>query len=143
MIRPAVLKDIPDLIRMGEEFHSLTPYRESLSPIDPDRAGKLLEDLIAHENGCVLVLETDRLIGMIGLFVYPHAFTGEMVAGELFWWVTPETRGSGVKLLRRAESWAKEQGAKRFHMVAPNDHVGRFYRRLGFKSMEEHYQKDL
>ena len=43
---------------------------------------------------------------MIGLLLFENPITGEPTVSELFWWVEPEARGSGVRLLKRAEQWA-------------------------------------
>jgi len=61
----------------------------------------------------------------------------------VFWWVTPGQRGDGVRLLRAAESWAIERGAKTLQMIAPTERVGQFYARMGFTRADISYQKEL
>ena len=93
-----------------------------------------------------IVLETGgRVVGMIGLAVLPHFMSGELVASELFWWVEPEARRGtgGVRLLRRAESWARSTQAVRMQMIAPTAHVAKFYQALGYVPMEVAYQGSL
>ena len=47
----------------------------------------------------------------------------------------------GVSL--EAEKWARQSGAARMQMIAPNERVGRFYRRLGYDHIESNYQLNL
>lgn len=143
MIRRAVEGDIPRLIEMGQRFVEETPYRDLIA-IDPDRLSATVRYVLASENGVVLVSGSDASItGMIALTAYDHPYSGERTAFELVWWVEPEARGDGVRLLRAAEEWAREQGAKHMQMVAPNAKVGRLYSRLGYAPVETSYQRSL
>jgi GNAT superfamily N-acetyltransferase len=63
--------------------------------------------------------------------------------GEVFWWVEPEHRGEGVKLLREAEKRAKHAGAQTMQMIAPTDKVAGLYQRFGYEFVEAAYQKSL
>jgi histone acetyltransferase (RNA polymerase elongator complex component) len=59
------------------------------------------------------------------------------------WWVEPEHRGAGVRLVREAEKRAKEAGAQRIQMIAPTKQVGAIYERLGYAFIESAYGKRL
>lgn len=143
VIRPATLADVPALVVMGQQFAQTELYRDILRE-NPEQMAILATNLIEDEGGTVLVLERDGvLMGMIGLVCTPHFLSGDMYAGEVFWWVTPGQRGDGVRLLRAAESWAIERGATALQMIAPTERVGRFYDRLGFTRTEISYQKAL
>jgi GNAT superfamily N-acetyltransferase len=65
------------------------------------------------------------------------------MAFEVVWWVEPEARGDGVRLLRAAEDWAIEQGIGKMQMVAPNERVGALYERMGYLPVETSYQRTL
>ena len=39
------------------------------------------------------------IVGMLGFIIHDHFISGEKVAGEVFWWMEPEHRGDGLKLL--------------------------------------------
>ena len=143
VIRPATLADVPALVVMGQQFAQTELYRDILRE-NPEQMAILATNLIEDEGGTVLVLERDSvLMGMIGLVCTPHFLSGDMYAGEVFWWVTPGQRGDGVRLLRAAESWAVEHGAKTLQMIAPTERVGQFYARMGFTRTEISYQKEL
>lgn len=143
-IRPATIDDLDALAVMGEHFLQQTEYAAMLacSPVHlRDFAVRCVTGALGQSD--ILVSDTGdgTLTGMIGLMVAPHPFSGERVAGELFWWVEPAHRGHGVRLLRAGEAWARAHDAVRFQMVAPNARVGHLYRRLGFAPLETTYQR--
>ena len=143
MIRPATMQDVPALVAMGQQFAQTEMYRDVLRE-NPEQMAILAGNLIDHENGAILVIERDdMLVGMIGILCTVHFLSGELCAGEVFWWVTPGKRGDGVRLLRAAESWAMVRGAKTLQMIAPTERVGQFYDRMGFTRIETGYQKAL
>ena len=143
MIRPATHEDVPALVVMGQQFAQTEMYRDVLHE-NPDQITVVMTNLIDCETGTILALESESvLVGMMGIIYTPHFLSAEIYASEIFWWVTPGHRGDGVRLLRAAESWAKERGATKLQMVAPNERVGRFYDRMGFTRIETSYQKSL
>lgn len=126
---------------MGLRFRRESEYREVLA----ENADKMME--LASQlarSGCLVVSERGgRVVGMLGYVIFPHFLSGELVAGEVFWWVEPEERGEGLKLLRAAEERARSYGAKNFQMIAPNDRVGALYERLGYRRVETSFQRPL
>mgnify|MGYP001576396753 CR=1 FL=1 len=143
MIRAAVFADIPRLVSMGERFIAETSYCGKLAS-NAQTLAALMHRLISHEDGTVMVsLEEGSVTGMIGAFVYEHPMSGERIAGEAFWWVEPEKRGCGVRLMKAVEAWANDRNAVRLTMIAPTDKVARLYRACGYDKLEEHYQKDI
>ena len=79
--------------------------------------------------------------------MFPDPNTGEMLATEFFWFVNPESRGSGLKLLKVFEKWAKEKGCKKVIMVHLSDSmpekIRNIYLRFGYKVAETHYIKEV
>lgn len=145
MIREATPEDIPRLVAMGERFLADTVYRTRGVAGDPDAMTRTVELLLAHDHGAVFVATYNgTVVGMIGLLVFEHPITGAATASELFWWMEPEYRGrggSGVKLLKRAERWARDAGARTVHMIAPTPEIETLYRRLGYGYLEATYQR--
>ena len=136
-IRYAEPADFPRLIDMGCRFLTETSYSRFITP-DREAMSKTIEKIR------VGVMEQDeRIVGMIGFIVYPHPLSGEMVSGEVMWWVEPEMRGKGIKLLRWAENEARQAGARLIQMIAPDIRVGSLYRRLGYSEVETTYQRRL
>jgi GNAT superfamily N-acetyltransferase len=141
MIRPATAADVPRLVEMGRRFRSETGYAKILAE-NPAKMTELATQLAA--SGGLLVSErAGELVGMIGFYVYPHFLSGESTAGEVFWWVEPEHRGEGVKLLKEAERRARTAGAETMQMIAPTDRVATLYKRLGYEFVEASYQRSL
>lgn len=141
MIRLACEADIPRLVEMGLRFRRESEYRDVLAE-NAEKMRELATQLA--KSGCLVVSEREgRLVGMLGYVLFPHFLSGELVGGEVFWWVEPECRGEGLKLLRAAEDRARSHGAKNFQMIAPNERVGSLYRRLGYKPVETSFQRAL
>jgi GNAT superfamily N-acetyltransferase len=72
-----------------------------------------------------------------------------VIAQELFWWVQPEARGTGLgrELLNEFENWAKQIGA-RWTSVCNITHlrgnaVGKLFERSGYTKRESAYIKEL
>lgn len=138
--------DIPAIVAMAQAFLRATPYGAYL-PEQPDALEAFAARLIASHDGVILLAmkEADPA-GMIALWTYDHPMSGERVASELVWWVNPEARGSlGVRLVRRAEAWARAHGAVVLQMIAPTHapRVGQFYAACGFEEIETSYQRRL
>jgi GNAT superfamily N-acetyltransferase len=88
-----------------------------------------------------------KFVGCLGCLVVNDLNDGEMVASETFWFVDPEFRGQGVKLLIHFMRWAKEIGCSRISMVhLINEHAEKLndiYVKMGFTQTEVHYIKEL
>lgn len=85
--------------------------------------------------------------GALGAVKCPDPFNGDLICVENFWYVIPEYRGSGIRLLKQFEAWAKEQGAKRVAMIhllqlSPKE-LEHLYIRLGYQPIEVNYIKNL
>lgn len=141
MIRKAISSDVARCAEMGEHFRASTGYAQQLAK-NPNKMAELATKLIASDG--LLVCETGgKVVGMLGFVVYRHFISDETIAGEIFWWVEPEYRGEGVRLLVAAEAAARARGAVRLQMIAPNKRVARYYRKAGFVYVEETHQKAL
>jgi RimJ/RimL family protein N-acetyltransferase len=142
-IRPASDADLARVLELEEHFYRLTPYRDRLAD-NPAQRRAISEWLMTNDEATLLVIERNHLVvGMIGLFLFDHPLSAERLASELFWWVEPEARGIGVRLLRAAERWAADHGALRLQMIAPDPEVARLYERLGYQEVERSYERRL
>lgn len=128
---------------MGERFLTETAYRGRVT-VNPAQMAVLVAQLLDGETGAIFVSEREgAVVGMIGLLAFVHPIAGELTVAEVFWWVEPEHRGGGVRLLKRAEQWARALGAVKLFMIAPTAEVGQLYERLGYESLETCYQRAL
>jgi GNAT superfamily N-acetyltransferase len=141
MIRAATAADVPRLVEMGRRFRSVTGYAKILAE-NPEKMAELAGQLVS-QGGLLVSERSGTLVGMLGFIVYPHFISGETTGGEVFWWVEPEHRGEGVKLLREAERLARAAGAQKMQMIAPTERVATFYQRLGYEFVEASYQRSL
>jgi GNAT superfamily N-acetyltransferase len=146
MIRAATIQDVPELMDMGLRFVAQTAYADYLKP-DKLTIFNTLTHLIESPNGIVLVNDdAGPLTGAILGALFPHFVTGEIVCGELAWWVEPEARGqTGTRLLHALEDAAKAKGAVRINVAQPpgNPGVGILCERRGYRPAELTYTKAL
>jgi GNAT superfamily N-acetyltransferase len=141
MIRPATKADIPRMVEMGEHFRKESSYNDYLAK-NPEKMATLAQTLI-DADGVLLAERDGNVVGMIGYILHDHFISGEKFAGEVFWWVEPQYRGEGIKLMREAEKRARLAGAKHMQMIAPNEKVALVYERLDYEFVEATYQRSL
>lgn len=143
MIREATLDDVPRLVEMGCEFINGSRYRAAVKP-DPASIAQMIRGLIELPYGLVLVSDmSGEVTGMIGVIATMHPMSSEAVMSEMFWYVTPEHRGHGVRLLKAAEAWGRAHGVKKAIMISPTKKVSAFYRRAGYSLLETQFIKSL
>lgn len=86
-----------------------------------------------------------NLVGVLAGFIAPQFMTGQPIAQEVFWYVSPEHRGgtAGVKLFLEFEKWATDNKAYGIVMasLSENPQVGDLYRRKGYTHLESHHLK--
>lgn len=142
-IRAAVIADIPHIVALGRRFLAEAEYHGVIGE-NVAQMEALAARLITGVDSTVLLVDgSEGPVGMIGMVFYHHMISGEPLAGEVFWWVNPEQRRDGVRLLRAAEQWARDKGAVFMQMIAPNDRVGEFYAALGYVKIETAFQRTL
>ncbi len=150
MIREAFEADIPRIVEMGTRFLKEGPYRDQLG--EPVKAAELALQIIKNQNGRILLYVDDegKIQGVLAMIVFPHYFTGELTAGEIIWYIEPESRNGksfdtipALQLMRAAEALAKLMGATRMQFTAPIGNVGKIYERFGYHAIETSYQREL
>lgn len=141
MIRTANFSDLSRLVQMGRRFRSETKYEKYLAE-NPDKMRELGEQLV-RQDGLLISEQNGEPTGMLGFVNHSHFISGDRVTGEVFWWVEPERRGDGLRLVRETENRARAGGSKYIQMIAPTDQVARIYSRIGYEKVEETWQKTL
>lgn len=141
MIRKALASDIPRIVEMTIRFHQESAYSQHIG-FNPQQIAALTTKVV-FDGICLVSEHEGEVFGVIGLLILPHFVSGEMVANEVAWWVEPEHRGDGVRLVREAEKLARAAGAKRIQMIAPTEQVGLVYQRLGYGYVETAWDKQL
>lgn len=142
MIRVATNEDKPELHRMGREFYNASGYSD-VGEWSPEVFDNTLDLLI--DAGTLLIAPG----GMIGWVNFPVFMTGQQVAQELFWWVDPDKRDSGLgrELLAMAETKAKDQGSSKMMMLCldelePEKAVA-MYAKMGYVPRERTFMRSL
>ena len=142
------------------DVEELRPIIESWRTTCDNRFGFDL-DVEGFENDLILMMESDhadllvlkskgdRLLGFMGLLSIKCSLEDSFSATEHYWYILPEHRGQGIKMIGAAQAWARDKGCKRLMMNASrlagrgHDKVCRLYERLGFDHFETVYIKEL
>ncbi len=146
-VRAATHVDFPRIVQMGRAFWAQTPYRDI--PYCPDSIMETCAMMLAQR--LLLVAEmNDRVVGAVGAMASPlYANKSVLVGAELFWWVEPEYRNTGVGklMLKGIEDAAREAGISRFSMMAFDDieveKAAAIYARVGYNPTERTFGKVL
>lgn len=144
MIREASVEDIPRLVEMAEAFHALSPYQGVA--FDGDSFARSIERYLSDPCWTVKVLDEDGVVGLAIAVVQAFYFNeDEITAQELMWWVDPDSRGGGLRLLYALEGWARDKGAKTLAMgdVPGLRSLESLYRRRGYEPADNLYIRSL
>ena len=142
MIRKVTTEDLPKMFDLAAEFYSSSEFLEGF---DIDIFINNWTKFINTGIGIIWIL--NDFDGCLGAMKYLDVNNGELIATELFWFVSSDKRGDGIKLLKEFEMWAKTEGCKKIIMVHLTDlmpeSVASIYKWHGYKPMEIHYVKEL
>lgn len=149
MIRPATVEDIPEIARLGEQFHAQAGWSDIFGYSVED-CGTSLTNLLALDNFICVVVDNDGVAGMAAGVVSPVYFNHAHLSGEeLFWWVDPTKagQGTGLRLLDALEAAAKAKGCQSWQMKSiarlNGERMGKLYERRGYRASENSYIKRL
>src|SRR5262245_8932243 len=139
MIRAMTPEELPKIIPGAYSF-----FREANLPgqFDAEHCIRTWERFLQTDVGVLgwQAAAQSQAIDAIGGVIYPNAFTGQLHAMEMFWYVLPGQRSIGLKLLRWFEGQALARGARRIIMVCLHnlnrDKIGAFYQRIGYAPLE-------
>jgi len=133
-VRPATPVDLDALVGLLKDLFALEPdFR-----FDPVRQRRglalLLEDrlrraaLVAESGGVVVGMVTGQLL------ISTAEGGGSVLVEDLVVRESERRRGTGRKLVRAVEAWARGRGATRLQLLADreNEAALRFYERLGW-----------
>ncbi len=145
MIKEVDPKELPIVAEVGLKF-----WAEGSLPgqLKPEVFIKNWEFLLGNGMGKIFGLYEDgKFVGALGAIIAPDLNDGELCATECFWFIDPDKRGNGVKLLLNFVKYSKEIGCVRVNMVhlfnAHAEKLSKLYKKLGFSPVETHYLKTL
>lgn len=146
-VRQATERDVPGIVAMSAKFYETTSYA-GWAQFNPDTVHDLASNLA--ENHVMLVAEDGgKLVGMVGLFVAPFLFNGDITAAyEVVWWVDPQAQGQGAgkALLGAIEPACAARGCRTVqmvHLASSPPQAAAIYERMGYRHTESSYTKTL
>jgi len=109
---------------------------------------KLWRDLADKCRDYSFFLTTNgRVVGLISGYLTTSVTNDNLVLQELMWYVYPEHRRYGLRLLKHFEDAGRIAGASSVIMVlmhnSKGDQLGAIYGRKGYSPFETHYIKEL
>ena len=150
IVRKAIEADLPKYLVLAQTFHAASPMHGA---IEFDTSGYSQFYLASLQNDSVgiwLAEINNDIVGICGAVAYPLYFNpSALVVQELWWWLTPASRGSGAgkQMFQQIEQWAKEKNAAALFMIALEDNRAKkmenLYIRAGFKPMERTFIKEV
>lgn len=147
MILGVTVDDLDNLdLNLGEDFFKEKGIPGSFNrKVFVETWKRLLNSNVA---ALWVTVHEGKITGSLGGLLFPDPNDGELVAQEMFWYVSEQSRKSldGVRLMLNFESWAKVMGAKRIIMAAlvnSDFKIGELYLAKGYKPVETHYIKIL
>jgi GNAT superfamily N-acetyltransferase len=149
-VREATDADLSEYLKLSADFHAASPMQR-VCEFEPEGFKEFVLAAIDNPDICILLAELNgEIVGITGGIVYPLYFSpSHKVSQELWWWLTPAARGSGVgnKMFKHLQLWSKERGAKTIFMIALEDEraekMEKVYCRAGFEPMERTFMKGI
>jgi GNAT superfamily N-acetyltransferase len=150
IVRRATVDDFPCYLELAQEFHAASPMH-GVVELDEVNYRQFYLDSLANDNIGLWLAEFDgKIIGITGALAYPLYFNPtNLIVQELWWWLTPQARGSGAgkAMFETIIEWAKSKNAKAVFMIALEDDnvnkMTKLYARAGFKPIEHTYIKEV
>lgn len=144
VIRRATHDDVPWLL---QELRAFANWNGLRLFGDEGHAEALLGRLIDTQFVAIATRGTSRL-GLIAGVVNPHPFNPDIkMATELWWWVTPDARGSsaGARLLDAFDEWADDSGADlvSFTLEAESPVNPRTLEKRGYRLAEHQFVREV
>jgi GNAT superfamily N-acetyltransferase len=150
IVRKATETDLPQYLVLAQAFHAASPMHGAIEFDVPGYSQFYLSSLQNDSVGIWLAEIDGQIVGICGAVAYPLYFNpSALVVQELWWWLTPASRGSGAggQMFKQIEQWAKEKNAAALFMIALEDNRAKkmenLYIRAGFKPMERTFIKEV
>ena len=150
MIRKATADDLQQYAVLAQAFHAASPMHGSIEFDEQGYSQFYLSSLENDGVGLWLAEIDGQIVGICGAVAYPLYFNPSgLVVQELWWWLTPEARGSGAgkQMFHTIEAWASEKGASAIFMIALEDERSKkmenVYARAGYRPMERTFIKEV
>lgn len=135
-LRIAKLEDSNKAVKLLLEFYKASdlPF-----PTNAAWAMALFKACVNDADKIAIMKDGGILLGLIG-----NSLLGPFKqAHEIVWWVSPDSRGGSLEMLKEYENWAEEQGAKLIEVKSLNKFPDSeyIYERLGYEPVETSWIK--
>jgi GNAT superfamily N-acetyltransferase len=144
-IERATIDEIRPITEMATRFENETSHVK----VDVEHSVKNYTRFYGQGNGGMIALKTDDggIVGGLGYVIAPDLHFPRILAVETFWFVLPDFRGEGLKLMLEFEKIAEERGCDCTAMIHLSDShpaaLEKIYRRKGYELVEKHYVRRL
>jgi len=133
-----------ELARLSYEFSNESEFVE----VDPVYAAANYDRMSEGGYGGMLALVDDGVVlGGLGYVIAPDLHFPRKMAVETFWYIRPENRGGGLRLLHAFEKLAADlkcDAVAMIHMVDSHpEALEKLYIHRDYRMMEKHYVKQL
>jgi len=150
IVRKAIETDLPQYIKLAQAFHAASPMHGAID-FDADGYSQFYLSSLQNDSVGIWLAEIDgEIVGICAAVAYPLYFNpSALVVQELWWWLTPASRGSGAggQMFKQIDEWAKEKNASALFMIALEDNRAKkmenLYLRAGFRPMERTFIKEV
>ncbi len=140
VIRQVTESELLEVCCKLSRFEECTKFVKVNPVIMASTYSKFIRDGV---GGIIISLSDNAVSGGLGFIISNDLHSGEKIAVETFWYVLPEFRGIGIKLLDEFEKLAKENSCDNIAMVHLEDSspevLERLYKKRGYKLVERHY----
>ena len=122
-----------------KEFENHTKHVK----VDIDYTTGRYKPLVREGKAVFFILRDDVVRGAIGGIKAKDLHEDKLVAVETVWFVNPNYRGQGIKLLKHFEQWAKNEWCDAVAMIhlqdSMPDALKGLYEKRGYSLVESHY----
>lgn len=144
MIREITPEDKPQILSLIEMFFN-ERLNKSGADYSPEFANDHFDAFIQTPNILALCAEVDgEIAGLIAGIPSAILFSKEVAMQELVWYVKPEKRNCGLRLLREFEKRTHALGIFQVMMVGMSgDQILNLYPRFGYVEIQKTFMKRL
>ena len=147
-IREYELTDIEQMVELGAMMHKEGAY--SFLPYSKTKCRELGKKFKLLDYGNMWVAESNgKIVGMYVAFITEYFFCYEKICQDFLLYVHPDYRKStiAIRLIKKAEEWARERGAKEFcpasSMSISSGRLEKLYNFMKFKTVGNLFKKRL
>ncbi|HEV2557967.1 MAG TPA: GNAT family N-acetyltransferase [Microvirga sp.] len=133
---------MPTILAMTARLHEAAGIS---IPLHAPSTAAFVAALLRSPDGLVLIQEMGgRPVGMLVASIGTSSISPARIAVEHGWWVDPDARGGGSRLLAQYERWARERGCFAVRMSTPDvSGPAVILKRKGYQQAEVAWSKVL